>query len=251
MNKIHRMKYLKHTPLLFALLFISCSDLNLGELAESIPSTIPSQDAPLSANEVGQGLKEALIQGVQKSVSLASVENGFYGNEALYIPFPEEAKKVKETALKFGLDTQVENFERTMNRAAEEASKSATTIFVNAVKNMSIEDAFSILNGDENAASNFLMSKTRTQLETAFSPKVQNAIEKVELTKYWEPLVSKYNLTTEFTGGSPVNEDLEGYITDRAIEGLFVHIRSEEKKIRENPAARASELLKRVFGSVD
>lgn len=245
------MKYLKHTPFLFALLFISCSDLNLGELAESIPSTIPSQDAPLSANEVGQGLKEALIQGVQKSVSLASVENGFYGNEALYIPFPEEAKKVKETALKFGLDTQVENFERTMNRAAEEASKSATTIFVNAVKNMSIEDAFSILNGDENAASNFLMSKTRTQLETAFSPKVQNAIEKVELTKYWEPLVSKYNLTTEFTGGSPVNEDLEGYITDRAIGGLFVHIRSEEKKIRENPAARASELLKRVFGSLD
>ncbi len=245
------MKYLKHTPFLFALLFMSCSDLNLGELAESIPTSLPSEEAPLSANEVGQGLKEALIQGVQKSVSLASVENGFYGNEALYIPFPEEAEKVKNTALKFGLDTQVENFERTMNRAAEEASKSATAIFVNAVKSMTIEDAFAILNGEENAASNFLMNRTRAQLQTAFAPKVQSAIEKVELTKYWEPLISKYNLTTEFTGGEPINEDLEGYITDRAIEGLFVHIRSEEKKIRENPAARASELLKRVFGSVD
>ncbi|MDP4954124.1 MAG: DUF4197 domain-containing protein, partial [Flavobacteriales bacterium] len=217
----------------------------------SLPSTLPSSEAPLSQAEVSQGLKEALIQGVRQSVSLASVEDGFYGNQALFIPFPEEASKVKETALKFGLETQVANFERTLNRAAEEASKSATTIFVDAVKNMSIEDAFAILQGGETAASDFLMQKTRTQLETAFAPKVQEAIEKVELTKYWEPLISKYNIATQFTGGEPVNEDLEAYVTDRAIDGLFVHIKQEEQKIRSNPAARVTELLKRVFGSVD
>ena len=245
------MNYLKYCTFIFAFSLISCSELNLGELAESLPSTLPSSEAPLSQAEVSQGLKEALIQGVRQSVSLASVEDGFYGNQALFIPFPEEASKVKETALKFGLDTQVANFERTLNRAAEEASKSATTIFVDAVKNMSIEDAFAILQGGETAASDFLMQKTRTQLETAFAPKVQEAIEKVELTKYWEPLISKYNIATQFTGGEPVNENLEAYVTDRAIDGLFVHIKQEEQKIRSNPAARVTELLKRVFGSVD
>lgn len=234
----------------FSLLLIlsSCSELNLGTLGEIIEA--PSSTPLLTEAEVGSGLKEALVQGVSRSVNSASAQDGFLKNPLLFIAFPEEAIVVKEKALALGLDSQVNQFEMTLNRAAEEASKAAGPIFINAVQSMTIEDAFGILNGGETAATDFLKRKTTAQLTASFTPKVTDAINKVELTKYWEPLVSKYNMSTLLTGKEPVNEDLTSYITEKAIDGLFVHITAEEKLIRKDPQARATELLKKVFGSV-
>lgn len=203
--------------------------------------------AALTNGEVIAGLKEALKVGANKAVDISSVTDGFYKNPALFIPFPEEAQKVKDIALDVGLGNQVDNFERTLNRAAEEAARQAAPIFVNVITGMTIQDGFNILNGPENAATEYLKSKTTPELSTKLSPVVSQAIDKVELTKYWEPLITKYNTVTMFTGGEEINPDLEAYVTERAIDGLFVHIAAEEKSIREYPEARITDILKKVF----
>ncbi len=203
----------------------------------------------LTTSEVVSGLKEALVVGTGEAVDVGSKTNGFYKNPKLYIPFPPEAQKVKNTALSLGLTSQVTQFEETLNRAAEEAVKSAKPIFVNAITSMTIEDAFGLLQGGDNAATEYLKRKTTASLINSFEPKVQEAVNKVELTKYWNPLASAYNSTTTLTGGSPINPDLTQYVTERAIDGLFILIAEEEKSIRENPAARVTAILERVFGS--
>jgi hypothetical protein len=124
-------------------------------------------------------------------------------------------------------------------------------LFLNAIKNMSIADGFAILKGGNEAATNFLKEKTTADLVAAFSPIAKNSIEKVELTKYWGPLVSKYNLSTILTGKPKVNENLDQYVTTKAIDGLFVLMASEENKIRTDPIARVTDILKKVFGSLD
>jgi len=234
---------------LSAISFTACDTL------ENLTGVLGTEDSSsttkaLTNQEVIAGLKEALTVGTNNSAGLASKLDGFNANPKIRLPFPEDALKVKEKALELGLSSQVEKFELTLNRAAEEASKEAAPIFVNAVKNMTVADGFSILKGENNAATKYLEDKTSTQLRTAFAPKVESAIETVELTKYWEPLAKKYNLAVKFTGGDPVNTDLTDYVTTKAMGGLFTLISEEEGKIRENPAARVSDLLKRVFGSV-
>lgn len=229
------------------LLFCSCEQLSniegIGDLGSIGGSTA------LSNEEVISGLKEALSRGAEKAANLASVTDGFYKNQLLYIVFPEDAQRVKDKALALGLDAQVEKFELTLNRAAEEAAKEAAPVFLNAVKGMTVQDGFAILNGGENSATNFLKQKTTAELNSKFGPIVSQAIDKVELTKYWDPLANAYNATTLLTGGEKVETNLNAYVTGKAIDGLFVHIAAEEKNIRQNPQARVSELLKRVFGS--
>jgi hypothetical protein len=205
----------------------------------------------LTNEEVIAGLKEALIIGANNAGGTTSKIDGFLKNDLIRLPFPEDAIKVKEKALELGLTSQVEKFEATLNRAAEEAAKEAAPIFVNAIKNMTVEDGFNILRGGNNAATNFLKDKTSTQLVSAFQPKVKTAIEKVELTKYWEPLAKAYNTATFLTGGEKVNPDLENYVTAKAMDGLFLMVSKEEEKIRLDPVARVSDLLKKVFGSLD
>lgn len=207
--------------------------------------------APLTNTEVISGLKEALKVGINNSSSNASKMDGFFKNSAIKLPFPPDAIKVKETVEKIGLTSQVQKFEMTLNRAAEEACKEAKPIFVDAIMGMSISDGFAILKGGDNAATNFLKDKTTSKLISAFSPKVSNAIEKVELTKYWEPLAKAYNTATLLTGGKEVNPDLENYVTGKAVDGLFMLMADEETKIRKDPAARVTSILKRVFGSLD
>jgi uncharacterized protein DUF4197 len=202
----------------------------------------------LSNDEVISGLKEALSIGSKNAANLASKVDGYYKNPRIKIPFPPDAQKVKDTAEKLGLQSQVEKFVTTLNRAAEEAAKQAAPIFLDAVKGLTIEDGFKILNGPNDAATSYLKSKTSAPLKTKFMPIVHSAVEKVQVTKYWKPLVSKYNLVP---GVTPVNPDLDAYVTDRAISGLFKLVASEEKKIRTNPTARVTDLLKKVFGSVD
>ncbi|MFZ9029161.1 MAG: DUF4197 domain-containing protein, partial [Crocinitomicaceae bacterium] len=226
----------------------SCDVLN--EAAEILVTDTGSSTPALTNDEVISGLKEALNVGIKNSVDLTSVTDGFLGNAEIRLPFPQDAIKVKEKALSWGLDGQVEKFETTLNRAAEEATKEALPIFKDAILGMSISDGFSILNGGEGAATNFLKDKTTAQLVTAFSPKVEAAISKVKLTEYWEPIINKYNGAMTLTGGEKLNPDLNQYVTERAITGLFHMVEKEENKIRKDPAARVTSLLQKVFGSV-
>lgn len=204
----------------------------------------------LTNEEVISGLKEALNVGIKNSVDLTSVTDGFLGNAEIRLPFPEDAMKVREKALEWHMDEQVEKFETTLNRAAEVATKEALPIFKDAILNMSISDGFSILNGGDGAATNFLRDKTTAQLVAAFSPIVENAISQVKLTDYWEPIIKKYNAAMTVTGGDKINPDLNQYITERAIKGLFIMVEKEENKIRKDPIARVTDLLKKVFGSI-
>jgi hypothetical protein len=148
------------------------------------------------------------------------------------------------------MDSQVEKFETTLNRAAEEACKEALPIFKEAILTMSIQDAFGILNGGDGAATSYLKSKTTTALTSAFRPKVDAAISKVELTKYWDPMADKYNIAMGVTGGEKINSDLNAFVTDRAIVGLFTMVAKEENKIRKDPLARVTDILQKVFGSI-
>lgn len=204
--------------------------------------------SPLSNEEVIRGLREALSIGSKNAANLASKVDGFYRNPRIMIPFPPDAQKVKETAESLGLKSQVDKFVMILNRAAEEAAKEAAPIFLNAIKGLTIQDGFEILNGPNDAATSYLKGKTSGPLKAKFSPIVGRAIEKVQLTKYWKPLASKYNAVP---GVKPVNPDLNAYVTDKAISGLFKLVANEEKKIRTNPAARVTDLLKKVFGSRD
>jgi hypothetical protein len=201
---------------------------------------------PLSNDEVIRGLKEALSIGSENAGRTASKIDGFYRNPRIKIPFPPEAQKVKDLAETLGLESQVEKFVMTLNRAAEEAAKQAAPIFLDAIKGLTIQDGFNILNGPNDAATSYLKGKTSSRLRAKFTPIVKDAIDKVQVTKYWKPLSSKYNAVP---GVTPVNPNLDAYVTERAIRGLFKLVASEEKKIRADPAARVTELLKRVFGS--
>jgi hypothetical protein len=215
--------------------------------ADKIVKTKTPAEKPLSNEEVIGGLKEALTVGTNNSGAMASKVDGYYKNPALFIPFPPEAQKVKDYANKLGMNAQVDKFEMTLNRAAEEAAKDAAPVFVNAIKGMSIGDGFAILKGADNAATQYLKDKTTAELTLKFTPIVQAAIDKVELTKYWNPLVTNYNKVPFVEKQNP---DLTAYVTGRAMEGLFKLIADEELKIRKDPVARVTDILKRVFGSV-
>ena len=221
------------------------AQINLSKLkssAKKAQEVINSSE--LKHGDVVKGLKEALIVGATNSSADASQKGGFYNNSLIRIPFPEDAEKMKTTLIKVGMQTQVNHFEKTLNEAAEDASNYAKDIFIDAVKNMSINDAMAILKGNDNAATNYLKKQTSKELRVKFKPVVKISIEKVHLTKYWSSLVNRYNaipLTKE------VNADLEDYITNEAIGGLFVLIAKEEKNIRNNPKARVSEILQKVF----
>jgi hypothetical protein len=202
---------------------------------------------PLSNEEVVNGLKEALTVGTTNSTAFASKVDGYYKNPALFIPFPPEAKKVKDKMDEFGMKEQTDKFEMTLNRAAEEAAKDAAPVFINAIKGMSIGDGFSILKGADTAATHYLKDKTTSELTQKFTPVVQAAIDKVELTKYWNPIITKYN---KIPFVEKQNPDLTAYVTVKAMEGLFKLIADEELKIRKDPSARVTDILKKVFGSV-
>ena len=197
-------------------IFNCTSQIKLNKISEKVPNNILTEKnskSSLSNEEIVKGLKEALTIGVEKGSNKASKVNGFLNNEAIRLPFPPDAQKVKEVCLKFHLNAKVEEFEETLNKAAEEACKTAAIIFKNAVLNMSVKDGFQILKGEDNAATNYLKEQTTNDLYTLFFPEVKNAIEKVKLTSYWEPLTKKYNQTTRLSGNEPVNTDLNKYVT--------------------------------------
>ncbi len=235
-------KFLRPMLPVFLMMLLSCSPQELQSILDAAGST------PLSNEEVVAGLKEALQIGADRTVSKAGADNGFWNDQRIRIPFPQEAIKVKNTLLQIGLVKPVEDFERTLNKAAGNAAKEAVPVFVEAIRGLSIQDGFTILRGGDNAATDLLRQRTETQLRARFMPVVKNATSAVALTSYWEPLASAYNTATILTGQQAVDPDLDAYVTDRALDGLFLLLADEEKKIREDPLARTTELLRRVFG---
>jgi hypothetical protein len=229
----------------------SCEVLNEASQMVNISNGSSENSVPkLSNDEVISGLREALNVGIRNSVSLTSVTDGFLKNDAIRLPFPPDAQKVKDKAVEWKLDGQVQKFETTLNRAAEEATKEALPIFKDAILNMSVQDGFAILNGGDGSATKFLKEQTTSKLVTAFAPKVKEATSKVKLTEYWNPIINKYNSAMTLTGGQKLNPDLDSYITQKAIEGLFYMVEKEENKIRKDPAARVTDILVKVFGSL-
>ncbi|TXI85865.1 MAG: DUF4197 domain-containing protein [Crocinitomicaceae bacterium] len=242
-------KIIKNVFLASTVISLSACDV-LQEVASSLPTGTTTTTPSLTNSEVISGLKEALNVGIKNSVSRTSITDGFLKNDAIRLPFPQDALKVKQKAIELGLSGQVEKFETTLNRAAEDATKTALPIFVDAITNMSIQDGFKILNGGEGAATKFLKDNTTSKLVAAFSPKVAESISRVKLTDYWNPIINKYNSVMTITGGEKMNPDLNAYVTERAIAGLFKLVEDEENKIRKDPAARVSDILQKVFGSI-
>ncbi len=202
----------------------------------------------LSTEEVVKGLKEALVQGTTKGTSQVSRVNGYFKNPEIKIPFPPDVQKVEKKLRDIGMGSQVDKFVETLNRGAEEAAKEAKPIFVSAITGMTFNDAWNILKGPDDAATNYLIQTTSGQLKTKFKPVIGRALDKTQATKYYSDIINAYN---KIPFVEKVNPDLDDYATDRAIAGLFVMIEKEEKNIRNNPGARATEILKRVFSQQD
>lgn len=236
-------------------LFCIQAQINLNKFKDQVKDQVDnvsndggsSSDQGLSTEQIAKGLKEALQKGAEKAVGSAGQLDGFNTNTLIRIPFPEDAQKVKDAALKLGLNDQVNQFETQLNRAAEQSSKEALNLLAGAITSMSIADAKNILEGEDNAATLYLEEKTSDSLHAKFRPIVKEAIEAVELTKYYEPLAAAYNKVNIFKK-EEIDPDLEQYVLDRALDGLFKLIAAEEKEIRDNPAARITDLLKKVFG---
>jgi hypothetical protein len=233
-------------------IFTACDVLeDVASTVVNTGSTSEPTKPSLTNEEVIRGLKEALTVGIKNGASLASMQDGFFKNPAIFIPWPEEAVRLKDWGNKNGFSGKVTEIETSFNRAAEEASKKATPIFVDAITNMSVSDGFAILKGADTAATMFLQKATSTQLKAEFKPVVHNAIETVKLTQYWEPVAGAYNKVAMFSSSmNEVNTDLDEYVTDKGMEGLFYLVKQEERKIRKNPAAQVTDLLKKVFGSL-
>ncbi|RNI29675.1 DUF4197 domain-containing protein [Rufibacter immobilis] len=204
------------------------------------------QTGTLTQSEVASGLKQALSQGVTKGANEASQTDGFYKNSLIRIPFPPDVQRVESTLRSLGLGNEVDKFILSLNRGAEDAAKSAAPIFLNAIKQLTIADAWNILRGEKDAATQFLKRTTTSQLTATFSPIMKQSLDKVSATKYYSELVTRYN---KIPLVKKVNPDLESYATQKAIDGLFTLVAQEEANIRENPVARTTELLRRVFGS--
>lgn len=201
-------------------------------------------EKPLTTEEVGAGLKEALINGISKGSDLVSQMDGYFKNPEIKIPFPPDVKKVEDRLRQIGLGGEVDKFVMTLNRGAEDAAKEAKPIFIAAIKQMTIDDAWAILKGEPDAATQYLKRTTSTQLKEKFKPVIQTSLDKVNATKYYGDIINKYNSIPLV---QKVNPDLNDYATELAMQGLFIMIAREEKNIRQDPAARTTELLKRVF----
>ncbi|MCX6275633.1 MAG: DUF4197 domain-containing protein [Bacteroidetes bacterium] len=235
----------KISLLVFILPLTCCSQIDFKKITKEVDKTI-NGDKPLTNDEIIRGLKEALNVGSNNAAGSASKLDGYFKNSLIKIPFPPEAREMESKLRSLGMGKQVDDFILTVNRAAEEAAKQSSSVFVNAITGMTINDGISILRGSDTAATGYLRRTTGVQLHDKFKPVIKSATQKVEVTKYWNPLATTYN-ALPFV--KKVNTDLEEYITQRALNGLFTLVSQEEIKIRKDPVARVTDILKKVFGS--
>lgn len=229
--------------LILAVSFTLSGCAELQQVASQLPNA-----GGLSTAEIASGLREALDKGIDQQVTKLTKTDGFYKNQLVKILLPEELQKVDETLRKVGLSSLADEGLKVMNRAAEDAVKEATPIFVSAVKNMTFTDAKNILLGTDNAATNYLERTTTSQLYAKFNPVIKSSFDKVGADKVWASIITKYNSLPLVDN---VNPDLTDYVTNKALEGVFTMIAVEEKEIRNNINERTSSLLKRVFALQD
>jgi hypothetical protein len=229
---------------------VHAQKIKLGKASNTIKSvvkktteTIATGNQP-NVDEVIKGLKEALSIGTDSSVKKLSAADGFFKNTAIKILMPPEAVKVESSLRKVGAGKFVDDAILAMNRAAESATADVKDIFFDAIKNMTINDGMKILKGDSIAATRYLKSSTTLQLTQKIRPIVEIALKKVNATKYWNDVFREYNRFSV----KKINPDLAGFVTEKAIDGLFFSIGEEEQKIRKDPAAQVTDLLKKVFG---
>lgn len=217
----------------------------LGDLFKNTGSS-SSSGSSLSSSEIASGLKEALNIGAQNASNKLSATNGFFGNAAIKILLPPEVRAVESKLRALGMNKLVDDAILKVNRAAEDAAKSAAPIFVQSITSMSIMDAVGILRGADNAATQYLQRTTTNALTNAFRPTIQKSLNKVGAVNAWNTVFSTYNRLPLV---NKVNPDLTGYVTEKALSGLFVTIAQEEAKIRKDPASQVTNLLKKVFGN--
>ena len=234
------MKKLFYFLIVFTILFSSCDTMS------QLPIKIGSPNGVTEA-EAGQGVKEALSQGLVNAVLRLNKEDGFFRDALYKVLLPPDAKKIENTLRNLGFGSMVDKAILQVNRAAEDAAGAAKPIFIDAVKSMSISDAIGLIKNGDTSATHFFRVKTTDHLIAAFLPIIKNSLDKVDATKYYGDLVSKYNsLPTTF---KKLNPDLPGYVTDRATFALFDLVAKEEQNIRQNVAARTTDILKKVFGA--
>ena len=226
---------------LMSLLVMSCS--SQAQILQKAKGLLGG-DAAFTKEEAANALKQALEQGTVKGVSVVSQVDGYLKNPEIKIPFPPEAENVEQKLRAIGLGNQVDEAVESLNRAAEDAASEAKDIFINAIKALTIQDAINIVKGEQDAATRFLERTTTAELTAKFSPIINSSLQKVNATKYWGDVMGTYN---KIPFVKKVETDLTAYVTQKAIDGLFVMIANEELNIRQNPAARTTELLKKVF----
>jgi hypothetical protein len=228
----------------FIVFFSACSSSDLNRILQST-----GVQGLLTQQEVSSGLKEALIQGISKGADKAAQTDGFFKNDLIRILLPEDARRVESTLRQMGLGSEVDRALLAINRGAEKAAIEAKPIFVNAIRQLTIHDAFNILRGDQDAATKYLRRTTEGQLISLFQPKIQGSLNQVGATKYYGDIANAYNAIP--LTNRKIDPDLNAYVTERAIDGLFLLIAEEEKNIRENPMERTSALMRRVFAAQD
>jgi hypothetical protein len=216
------------------------------QLLKNAKKLINSGSKGLTEKDAAEGIKEALVNGTGESVKLVSIVDGYWGNPEIKIPFPSEAKEIESRLRAIGMGKKVDEFNISINRAAEKAAIEAKPLFIAAIKGMTVKDALNIVKGQNNAATIYLQNTTSPELNGKFQPIIKTSLDNVNATKYWSDLITAYN---KIPLVKKMNPDLTGYVTDKAINGLFVMIAREELKIRKDPMARTSELLKKVFGN--
>lgn len=217
-----------------------------GSILEQVFSPGTSAGGGITSSEIATGLREALRVGISKGADQASAVDGYYKNPLLRIAFPPEAQRVATRLRQLGFNRQVDQFELSLNRAAEDAAKVAKPVFIKAITSMSIGDAVGILRGQNDAATQYLRRTSGQQLVTEFTPIIDSTLQKNNVTRLYSNLAGIYN---RLPAVQRVNPNLTEYATNKAVDGLFILVAQEEKRIRENPAARVSEILRRVFGS--
>ncbi|HSG04445.1 MAG TPA: DUF4197 domain-containing protein [Marinobacterium sp.] len=217
------------------------------QLIKSNTSAEPSQStSSIDSRQLTDGLKEALKVGGTRAIEGLSMDGGYLNSDDVRIPLPSGLSQISGTLKRFGLSSQVEAFERSMNRAAEQAVGEATSLFIDTINQMTLEDAQAIYSGGDTAATDYFRTKTSGQLIARMQPLVEQAMDRAEVTRYYSLLMDQVSKALPMIGAS--TPDLSQHVTDAATQGLFVRLANEERLIRQNPAARSTELLKSVFG---
>ncbi len=239
------MVLMKHI-LIFSFLLSGCSQIELKPFTDDVKKII-NQNI-VTEGDISKAFKQVLETAAENSVSTLSTAGTFLKDQSVTIPFPDQAQKVEQTLRKIGFNSMCDDFHTSMNLAAENAVKEATPIFIDAIQNITFQEATKLLKGGNTAITDFLKSKTSGSLASKFNPIISEKLETNKVTKQWNKLITKYN---KLPLVKPIQADLSDHVTDKTIDAVFLYISKEETNIRQNPSQRANDLIKKVFAQAD